>query len=111
MVISEITNQIIASQLNEELSALSEAEITYIGVLKDSAIAYVMSETGINGVDTEDVNGRKLDDYEDLTYVVLCLIADMYDNRQTTVDGKNINRVIESTLKRHQFNLVPQSEG
>lgn len=93
--------------LNEEEEALSEDEISYINSLKEAAISYVKGQTGIKEIDTEDDNGRKLDDYEDLTTVVLVLVADMYDNRQYSVDKSSVNKVAESILGLYRFNLVP----
>ena len=111
MKVSEITTATIAQQLREEESALSKSELEYIETLKDAAITYVQSETGIYGIDEEDDNGRKLDDYEDLTYAVLVLISDMYDRRQMSVDKKDVNRVADSTIGHHRFNIVPEADA
>lgn len=101
----------IAQQLREDVSALSQSDIDYIDALKSAAISYVESETGIYGVNEADENGRKLDDYEDITIAVLVLISDMYDQRQFTVDKKDINRVVEGIINHYRFNLVPEAEA
>ena len=106
MKVSEITMTMICEQLREEETSLPQETLAYIEALKEAAIAYVMSATGINGVDEADENGHKLDDYEDITIAVMVLISDMYDNRQLTVDKKDINRLAESTINRHRFNLI-----
>lgn len=111
MKVSEIDKDTILCQLREEESALSQEELAYIDVLKDAAIDYVKSETGINGIDESDENGRKLDDHEDLTIAVLVLISDMYDNRQMTVGKGNPNRTVDTILGMHRFNLVPKEGG
>ena len=100
----------ILSQLREEASALSEADLAYIDVIKGAAIQYAKTATGINGVDEPDNNGRKLDDYPDITMAVLVIISDMYDNRQFTVDKKDVNRVVDNIFSRYAFNLVPGAE-
>lgn len=107
MKISEITQDLILSQLRENATALSETELSYIGALKEATIAYIKDWTGIKGVDTPDKNGRMLDDYEDLVYPFMAIISFMYDNRQMTVERDKINPVAASMLDLHSFNLVP----
>lgn len=69
-------------------------------MLKSAAIEYVKSETGLSA--------EELDDHEDITFAVLALITDMYENRQYSVDKKDINRVVESILKKYAVNLIPE---
>ena len=69
-----------------------------------------MTATGINGIDEADDKGRKLDDYPDITVAVLVLLTDMYDNRQYSVDKKDVNRTVENILSRYAFNLTPGAE-
>ena len=99
----------ISQQLRENEAALSEAEKSYILGLKDAAVAYVKSHTGIEGVENPDKNGRRLDDYEDITVAVLALISQMYDNRQMTISSDKVNPVVPMLLGIHDFNLIPES--
>jgi hypothetical protein len=108
MKISEVTMELLCQQLRENEEALSQSEKEIILILKDAAIRFIEDHTGIRGVDTEDENGRKLDDYEDLTYVFLACVAYMYDNRQMTVDVDKINPIAQSILSLHDFNIVPK---
>lgn len=110
MKISEITQDLILSQLRENAEALSEAEDQYITALKEAAIAYICDWTGIHGVDEPDSNGRMLDDYEGLVYPFMAIISTMYDTRQMTVDRDKINPVAASMLNMHTFNYVPEAE-
>ncbi len=107
MKVSEITVEKLLVHLREEPEALNDTELEYIQGLLDAAIAYVKSMTGIDGIDTEDDQGRKLDDYEDITNAVMVLVADMYDNRQYSVDKASVNKVVDSIISLHRFNLVP----
>lgn len=107
MKISEITQELILSQLRENEAALSETDKQYIDALKEAAIAYIKDWTGIKEVKTPDENGRMLDDYEDLVYPFMAIISFMYDNRQMIVEKDKINPVAASTLNLHSFNIVP----
>jgi hypothetical protein len=110
MKISEITRELILSQLRESAQALSEVDLAYIDALKEATIAYIEDWTGIGGLDTPDDNGRMLDDYEDLVYPFMAIISFMYDNRQMTVEKDKINPVAASALNLHSFNLVPSEQ-
>ena len=102
-----MTRSELCLQLRENEQALSEQELSYIDTLKEAALAYIKSYTGINGVDSADENGRKLDDYEDLTFVLYALVSDMYDNRQIGVSKDKENPVVKALLGIHDFNLIP----
>ena len=110
MKISEITQDLILSQLRENAEALSETEKLSIEAMEDAAKAFIMGWTGINGVDKSDENGRMLDDYEDLVYPFMTLITEMYDNRKMTVERDKINPTVAQMLNLHTFNYVPQEE-
>lgn len=81
-----------------------------IDAMTEAAKAFIMSWTGINGVDKPDENGRMLDDYEDLVYPFMTLITEMYDNRKMTVERDKINPTVAQMLNLHTFNYVPQEE-
>lgn len=110
MKISEITQDLILSQLRENVTALNEADLAYINALKEATIAYIKDWTGIKEVSTPDENGRMLDDYEDLVYPFMAIMSFMYDNRQMTVERDKINLVAASTLDLHSFNLIPSED-
>lgn len=105
-----MTTTVLCQQLRENEAALSPEELAYIEMLKDAAISYIKSHTGIDGVDEADENGRKLDDYPDLTYALLALVSEMYDNRQLTVSNDKVSPTVISILAMHDFNLVPERE-
>lgn len=96
MKISEITLDVVKDYIN----AFEEADAN-IQMLLNASKFYILKRTGI----PED----KLDDYEDLTIVVLCICSDMYDRRQFTNDttsGTTVNPIVDSILNMHSFNLV-----
>lgn len=100
--------EMLCQQLRENAAELSQSEIEYITELKNTAIAFIQHYEGIDGVDNADENGRKLDDYPDLVYVLLALVAHMYDNRQMTIDTDKLNPLVMYTLGLHDFNIVPR---
>ena len=96
MKISQITTNVIKEYIN----APEETDAT-IQMLLDASKKFILSRTGI----AED----KLDDYEDLTIVVLALCSDMYDQRQFMLDNNNgvpTNVIVERILNMHSFNLL-----
>lgn len=96
MKISEITLDVVRDYIN----AFEETDAN-IQMLLNASKFYISKRTGI----PED----KLDDYEDLTIVVLCICSDKYDKRQFTNDttsGTNVNPVVDSILNLHSFNLL-----
>lgn len=103
MKISEITQDLILSQLRENEAALSDIDKAYIEGLKEATIAYIKDWTGIK-------DEQKLDDYEDLVYPFMAIISFMYDNRQMTVEKDKINPVAASVLNLHSFNIVPEEK-
>lgn len=105
-----MTQTVLCQQLRENEAALSPDELAYIDMLKDAAISYIKSHTGIDGVEEDDENGRKLDDYPDLTYALLALVSEMYDNRQLTVSSDKVSPTVTAILSMHDFNLIPERE-
>lgn len=49
---------------------------------------------------------EQLDEHEDITIVVLMLIADMYDNRQLQVDKNVMNKTAETILGMYCINFL-----
>ena len=96
MKISEVTTDIVKEYIN----ALEEKD-TVINMLISSSKQYILQYTGIKE--------EKLNEYEDLTMVLLILCSDFYDKRQFMLDsnsGVPINAIVESILNMHAFNLV-----
>ena len=110
MRVSEITREVVLDHLHENADILSETELSYIDSCKAAAVSYVKGWTGISGVDEPDEEGRKLDDYEDITFAVLAIISSMYDTRSMIVDKDKLNPMVTSVLNMHSFNLLPGAD-
>ncbi len=96
MKISEVTNKDIGEYLRiDDLDIKEEATIEAI---KRAAIAYIKEYTSC----TEE----ELDEYEDVYIVVYILCQDMYDNRTLYVEGKELNRTVETILNMHRKSLI-----
>jgi len=92
MKYSEIT----IAEINEYLHV--ENEDNLINTLLTASKAFVKGYTGLSI--------EQLDTYEDMTMVIFCLCAEMYDNRQFTVSKKDINPVIKIILDMYSINLL-----
>lgn len=96
MKISEIT----LNDVKEYINAPDETDRN-VQMLIDASKKFILGRTGIK----ED----ELDNYEDLTMVLLILCSDLYDQRQFMLDSNNgvpLNVIVESILNMHSFNLV-----
>ena len=90
--VSEITVNDIADFIRlDEVDANEERQLsTFLSVAKD----YIINYTGV----------EDLDEYTDFVIVVLILCQDMYDNRAMYVDGKNLNKTVQTILDMHTRN-------
>lgn len=96
--VSEITTKDIANYIRVDTYEESEFQI-YLNVAKN----YISNYTGIP--EKSDVEGAEtLDTYTDFIIVVYILCQDMYDNRAMYVEGKNINKVVQTILDMHTRN-------
>ena len=95
MKVSEITVENIADYL-----VLDEGDYDpeHLKALKMTAVKYISSYTGLNE--------EELDEHEDFYIVVMILTQDMHDNRALYVDGKNLNRTVETILNMHCRNRI-----
>ena len=97
--VSDITYQDIANYIRVDVTddkLLQEELNIYLNIAKD----FISNYTGIP-IETKEKDSESLDDYADF---ILC--QDMYDNRTMYVDGKNVNRVVETILNMHRRNLL-----
>lgn len=73
-------------------------DLDYVLQLRDSAIAYVCDHCG--------VTAKYVDEHPDLAVAVLCLVADMYDQRDMTAENASPNRTVETILGHHDQNFL-----
>ena len=90
--VSDITVNTVAEFIRlDGMDATEERQLsTFLEVAKD----YIKNYTGIDD----------LDEYKDFIIVVYILCQDMYDNRVMYVDGKSINRTVQTILDMHTRN-------
>lgn len=98
--ISDITYQDIADYIR--LSEVSQSDQNYLTTLINISKNYILNYTGIDEAN--------LDNYTDLIIVVFVLCQDMYDTRAMYVDNSNLNKVVETILGMHQYNLLSNGE-
>lgn len=99
--VSEITYEDIAEYIRLDENLDNENELNmYLNVAKD----YISNYTGIPITSEKEVD--TLDSYPDFVIVVLVLCQDMYDNRAMYVDGKGINKVVQTILDMHTRNNI-----
>ncbi|HJJ78870.1 MAG TPA: head-tail connector protein [Methanocorpusculum sp.] len=98
MKISEVTTQELADYMR--LDEPTDIEISEIERMKQSAIEYIKSYTGLTD--------EELDLHADLAQALFIIVTDMFDNRNLYIEGKatNINKSVECILGMHSINLV-----
>lgn len=84
--------------VKEYLRIDNEDDDNLLTLILNASKSYVRSYTGLSD--------DKLDELDDIPVVLLTLSAEMYDNRQFTVDKSNINPVAKTILNMHSVNLL-----
>lgn len=99
--VSEITENELANYLRiSEISEQEKIELrTYLNIAKN----YISNYTGISEK-SKNEEEETLDSYSDFIIVIFVLCQDMYDNRTMYVDGKNINKTVQTILDMHTRN-------
>lgn len=91
MKVSEITNAALVDYVRVDTTE----DLT---MFLSGAKAFIRSYTGMTD--------EEIDTHEDITPVCFVLVADMYDNRQYTVQNDKVNKVVEITLNMYCKNLL-----
>lgn len=94
MKVSEITLDNIKSYIRID----TDDEDNFLNAILSGSKSFVKSYTGLDDM--------KMDEKEDLALPVFVLCAEMYDNRQFTVDKGTINPIVQSILDMHSVNLL-----
>ena len=98
MLVSELT----VDNLKNYLRVDTNIDDTLLAVILPAAKRFCAQYTGLTLED--------LDDYEDMPLAVLAVAADMYEVRQVTLNGTQINPTTAQILGTYSTNLLP-SEG
>ncbi len=93
MTISEIKVETVQAYIRAD-----DEELETLNILLTASKAAVMSYTGLT-VD-------QLDEHEDLTVAVMLLCADLYDNRQFSVEHNRINPAAKLIMDLYSTNLL-----
>ena len=96
MKISQVTDAFLCSFIRED--ATDTEVITLLGAIKPAALAYLTQHTGLTA--------EELDDREDVTYVYLAAVEQMYDNRTLTVDEGKLSYLAATILSLHSKNNI-----
>ena len=75
-----------------------DPESDFIDIIMAAAKKYVAAYTGLSEAE--------IDGYEDLTAAFFVLCAEMYDNRQSTVQNDKVNPMVLQILGSHSKNLI-----
>ncbi|MBR3631963.1 MAG: head-tail connector protein [Elusimicrobiaceae bacterium] len=94
MRVSELTIDIVKNYLRVD----GDDDNVLLTAILGAAVQYCISYTGLEP--------NQLNDYDDIPLAVLALCADMYDLRQFTVTGVQINPTVLQILGSHSSNLL-----
>lgn len=97
-----LTSELTVDNLKNYLRVDTDIDDTLLAVILPAAKRFCAQYTGLTLED--------LDDYEDMPLAVLAVAADMYEVRQVTLNGTQINPTTAQILGTYSTNLLP-SEG
>ena len=97
-----LTSELTVDNLKNYLRVDTNIDDTLLAVILPAAKRFCAQYTGLTVED--------LDDYEDMPLAVLAVAADMYEVRQVTLNGTQINPTTAQILGTYSTNLLP-SEG
>lgn len=98
MTVSELTVDNVKNYLRVD----TDIDDTLLAVILPASKRFCAQYTGLTLED--------LDEYEDMPLAVLAVAADMYEVRQVTLNGTQINPTTAQILGTYSTNLLP-SEG
>lgn len=99
MTVSELTVDNVKNYLRVD----TNIDNSLIAVILSAAKRFCAQYTGL------EIAG--LDDYEDMPLAVLAVAADMYEVRQLTLNGTQLNPVTAQILGTYSTNLLPTEGG
>lgn len=94
MKVSEITLEDVKQHLRIDHNEDDVYLITLLGVAK----SYVKNYTGLDDI--------KMNMIDELSSAVLMIICDLYENRATTIEKGTLNKIYDSILSMHSYNLL-----
>lgn len=104
MKVSELTLDVVLNHIREVKENLEQTDIDLLKTETVAAIQYCISYTNLSQ--------EELDNYPDITIAVLCLIADMWDERNMLISSSvKENQTVNTILGMYNFNLLPTPEN
>lgn len=98
MTVSELTTDIVKNYLRVDTTT----DNTLIATILSAAKRFCAQYTGLTL--------EQLNTYEDMPLAVLAVCADMYEVRQVTLNGTQINPVTAQILGTYSTNLLPSED-
>lgn len=95
MKISEVKVDYIISYCNAYQDEDTKRDME---IILAAAKSYIKSYTGLDD--------DAMDEYEDLTLILLAIVSDSYDNRSFSVETSKVNNLYQSILDMHCTNLL-----
>lgn len=104
MKVSELTLDVVLNHIREVKENLEQTDIDLLTAETVAAIQYCISYTNLSQ--------EELDNYPDITIAILCLIADMWDERNMLISSSvKENQTVNTILGMYNFNLLPTPEN
>lgn len=94
MKLSEVTTENVKKALRIDY----DYDDDYITSVMASAKSYIASKTSLTF--------EELDEYPEFVHAFYCVCADMYQNRETTVQNGRENPTVEAIIAMHRRNYI-----
>lgn len=95
MKLNEITIDTVKGYLR-----CDDEDLNTLFIFLDASRQYIYSYTGLSQ--------EQAQQYDDLSIAALVLCAEMYDNRQMTVQNDKINPIVKQILDSYSRNYLPR---
>lgn len=95
---SELPRELVLRHLHLASEYTTDEEWSYIQALSSAALSFVCDQCN--------VDAGYCDEHEDIAVAVLCITADMFDNRDYTAEQAALNPTVQTILSHHDHNLV-----
>lgn len=95
---SDLPRELVLRHLHLASEYTTDEEWSYIKLLATSALAFVCDHCNRTV--------EYCDEHEDIAVAVLCITADMFDNRDYTAEQAALNPTVQTILSHHDQNFV-----
>ena len=95
---SDLPREVVLRHLHLASEYTTDGERAYIQSLSAAALSFVCDHCNRTV--------EYCDEHEDMAVAVLCITADMFDNRDYTAEQAALNPTVQTILSHHDQNLV-----